>query len=126
MPERVVLPFKCGDFRRGVKKVAIPSAGNAASALAVEATPGTVIDRTNVDQYVDLLGPAAKWGMAALIVLGLGYGVGRCGIAPCPGHTAGEFAFGHTAATDSHGNVFVGETITGRRVQKFVRVGGGQ
>lgn len=52
--------------------------------------------------------------------------VGRCGIAPCPGHTAGEFAYGHTAATDSHGNVFVGETITGRRVQKFVRVGGGQ
>ncbi len=52
--------------------------------------------------------------------------VGRCGLAPCPGHQAGEFAYGHTAATDSDGNVYVGETITGRRLQKFVRVGGGQ
>ncbi len=52
--------------------------------------------------------------------------VGRCGLAPCPGHNAGEFAYGHTAATDSHGNVFVAETITGRRIQKFVRVGGGR
>ncbi len=52
--------------------------------------------------------------------------VGRCGIAPCPGHNAGEFAFGHTTVTDSKGNVYVAETITGRRIQKFVRVGGGQ
>jgi len=50
--------------------------------------------------------------------------VGRCGIAPCPGHNAAEFAFGHTTATDSHGNVYIAETITGRRIQKFVRVEG--
>jgi NHL repeat len=49
-------------------------------------------------------------------------GLGRCGLAPCPGHNAGEFAFGHTVATDSHGDVIVAETITGRRLQKFVRV----
>lgn len=47
--------------------------------------------------------------------------LGRCGLAPCPGHNAGEFAFGHTAATDSHGNIYVAETITGRRIQKFVK-----
>ncbi len=47
--------------------------------------------------------------------------VGRCGLEPCPGHNAGEFAFGHTTATDSHGDVYVAETITGRRIQKFVR-----
>ncbi len=52
--------------------------------------------------------------------------VGRCGLSPCPGHTAGEFAFGHTTATDSHGDVYVAETITGRRIQKFTRVGGGE
>ena len=49
-------------------------------------------------------------------------GLGRCGIAPCPGHNAGEFAYGHTVRTDSHGDVYVAETITGRRLQKFVRV----
>ncbi len=52
--------------------------------------------------------------------------VGRCGVAPCPGHNAGEFAFGHTTVTDSKGNVYVAETITGRRIQKFVRIGGGR
>src|SRR4051794_9234167 len=30
-------------------------------AFAADATPGTVIDRSNVDQYVGLLGPAVKW-----------------------------------------------------------------
>lgn len=50
--------------------------------------------------------------------------VGRCGLMPCPGHNAGEFAFGHTTATDSRGDVYVAETITGRRIQKFVRVRG--
>jgi len=46
--------------------------------------------------------------------------LGRCGVAPCPGHNPGEFAFSHTTSTDSHGNVYVAETITGRRIQKFV------
>jgi hypothetical protein len=47
---------------------------------------------------------------------------GRCGIAPCPGHNAGEFAYNHTTNVDSKGNVYVAETITGRRIQKFVKV----
>jgi sugar lactone lactonase YvrE len=48
--------------------------------------------------------------------------LGRCGLAPCPGHTAGEFAFGHTVnvAPDNR-TIYVAETITGRRIQKFVR-----
>jgi hypothetical protein len=50
--------------------------------------------------------------------------LGRCGLGPCPGHIAGEFAFGHTTASDSEGNVYVAETITGRRIQKFTRTGG--
>jgi DNA-binding beta-propeller fold protein YncE len=43
-------------------------------------------------------------------------GIGR------PGHMAGEFTFPHTVATDSRGNLYVAETIGGRRHQKFVRV----
>jgi streptogramin lyase len=51
--------------------------------------------------------------------------LGDCGVAPCPGHNAGHFAFGHMLASDSRGNVYVSETVTGRRTQKFVPVGGG-
>lgn len=36
-----------------------------------------------------------------------------------PGHQAGAFTHGHTIAVDSEGSVYVGETNTGRRVQKF-------
>jgi DNA-binding beta-propeller fold protein YncE len=46
--------------------------------------------------------------------------LGVCGIAPCPGHNAGHFSFSHTTASDSQGNVYVADTITGRRIQKFV------
>jgi len=45
---------------------------------------------------------------------------GKCGIAPCPGHNAAEFAFAHTTASDSHGDVYIAETITGRRIQRFI------
>jgi hypothetical protein len=40
------------------------------------------------------------------------------------GHMAGEFTFPHTAAVDSRGNLYVAETVGGRRNQKFLRVGG--
>ncbi|HEY1329752.1 MAG TPA: hypothetical protein VGI14_22660 [Casimicrobiaceae bacterium] len=39
-----------------------------------------------------------------------------------PGHQAGQFTFLHTVAKDSKGNLYTGETINGRRVQKFVHV----
>lgn len=48
--------------------------------------------------------------------------LGACGILPCPGHNAGHFAYSHTVAVDSKGNIYVAETITGRRIQKFVQV----
>jgi len=37
-----------------------------------------------------------------------------------PGHMAGDFTFLHSIALDSRGNLFTGETINGRRIQKFV------
>jgi hypothetical protein len=39
-----------------------------------------------------------------------------------PGHQAGQFTFLHSDTVDSKGNVYTGETINGRRIQKFVRV----
>ncbi len=36
-----------------------------------------------------------------------------------PGHQAGAFTHGHTIAIDSKDNIYIGETHTGRRVQKF-------
>jgi hypothetical protein len=38
-----------------------------------------------------------------------------------PGHLAGEFTFLHTVSADSEGNLYTGETIGGRRIQKFVK-----
>jgi hypothetical protein len=37
-----------------------------------------------------------------------------------PGRQAGQFTFLHTVARDSKGNLYTGETINGRRIQKFV------
>ena len=39
-----------------------------------------------------------------------------------PGHQAGQFTFLHSLVLDSKGNVYTGETINGRRVQKFTQV----
>ena len=39
-----------------------------------------------------------------------------------PGLQAGQFTFLHSVALDSKGNLYTGETINGRRVQKFTRV----
>ena len=37
------------------------------------------------------------------------------------GHQAGGFTAAHSLAVDSHGNIYVGETLEGKRVQRFVR-----
>jgi hypothetical protein len=39
-----------------------------------------------------------------------------------PGHEAGQFTYLHSNTVDSKGNVYTGETINGRRIQKFVPV----
>jgi sugar lactone lactonase YvrE len=41
-----------------------------------------------------------------------------------PGHQVGEFMHAHTMAVDSKGNIYVGESVDGRRVQKFKPVSG--
>jgi hypothetical protein len=45
--------------------------------------------------------------------------------APASAHRAcrrGQFTFLHSVSKDSKGNLYTGETINGRRVQKFKRV----
>lgn len=42
-----------------------------------------------------------------------------------PGHQLGNFSYLHTIAIDSKGNLIAGETINGRRVQRFKMVGVG-
>jgi len=39
-----------------------------------------------------------------------------------PGHMAGEFTFLHTMALNSKGDLFIGETVGGRRMQKFTAI----
>jgi hypothetical protein len=39
-----------------------------------------------------------------------------------PGRQGGQFTFLHTVARDSKGNLYTGETINGRRIQKFKHV----
>jgi hypothetical protein len=40
-----------------------------------------------------------------------------------PGHQAGQFTFLHSNTVDSKGNLYTGETINGRRIQRFDFVG---
>jgi DNA-binding beta-propeller fold protein YncE len=39
-----------------------------------------------------------------------------------PGHLLGNFTHGHAVAVDSGGNLYIAETDTGRRMQKFTLV----
>jgi hypothetical protein len=65
-----------------------------ALALADQSTPCTLME-------------CGTWPRAILA------GFGRSG------HMAGDFVFLHSVALDSKGNLFTGETINGRRIQKF-------
>jgi hypothetical protein len=40
-----------------------------------------------------------------------------------PGHEPGQFTYLHSNTLDSKGNMYTGETINGRRIQKFVPTG---
>src|SRR4051794_1885443 len=73
-------------------------------------------DPAQTFMYVDDLGSDRVWILdrASGKVLD---GIGR------PGHGAGEMTFPHTIALDSAGNLYVAETIGGRRIQKFSKVG---
>ena len=72
-------------------------------------------DKEQRFMYVTDLGSDTVW----IVDRVAGRIVGSIGHA---GHNAGQFTFLHTLATDSKGNLYVSETINGRRNQKFVKV----
>ena len=65
----------------------------------------------NVDGEQELAWTAPRSGDQAEAAFGRG------------GHQAGETTFAHTCAVDAHGNLFIAETIGGRRIQKFKATG---
>ncbi len=74
------------------------------------------IDRYQTWMYDTDLGSDKVWVMNRELGT-IEYGLGRAG------HMAGEFIFPHTATVDSKGNLYIAETINGRRIQKFVNLG---
>jgi NHL repeat-containing protein len=98
-----------------------PGIGTAGSAWDVEFSPDRRQELMfNADGGNEVLWTfnrlAALAGAALTATPGQGIlaGFGR------PGHNAGEFTFLHTVAADSKGNLYVAETVGGRRIQKFV------
>jgi hypothetical protein len=72
------------------------------------------IDRQQQYMFVDDVGNSSLWIYDRLQGNRILGGFGR------PGHQAGEFTLFHSVALDSKGNIYTGETVGGRRSQKFV------
>ena len=120
--ERINVFQRDGTFVRAIPVIPGTNAlGTAGSAWDVDFSP----DKQQTFMYESDGGNEITWifdHRAALLglpnaILG---GFGR------PGHMAGEFTFLHMMAIDSNGNLYVGETIGGRRIQKFVNCGPGK
>ncbi len=118
--DRVNVYQRNGTFVRAIPVVpgtGNPGIGTAGSAWDVDFSP----DREQTFMYESDGGNEIMWifdhraallGQKAILS-----GFGR------PGHMPGEFTFLHMMAIDSKGNLYVGETVGGRRVQKFVNCG---
>lgn len=113
--DRINVYKRDGTFVRDIPVVpgtGTPGIGTAGSAWDVDFSP----DRRQKFMYVSDGGNEIIWifdrALSAILA-----GFGR------PGHMAGDFTFLHMMAIDSKGNLYAGETIGGRRVQKFVRDG---
>ena len=106
---RIQVFDKLGNFRKsiGVDPPTQLQATNRATDLTFSR------DKAQAFMYVTDLGSNSVWILDRV----LGKVVGSIGHA---GHNAGEFTFLHTLATDSRGNLYVSETIYGRRSQKFL------
>jgi DNA-binding beta-propeller fold protein YncE len=92
--------------------------GTAGSAWDVDFSPGQrqtfMYESDGGNEVVWIFNHAAALaGLPSALLAGFGR----------PGHMAGEFTFLHMMAIDSHGNLYAGETIGGRRIQKFTLKG---
>jgi len=124
---------KAGNFVRSIPVDPSPAASPGSKAAILKA--GTRACDLDFWPNIDFLADKSPTSQRLLINVDLGNdnvwildkesggmigALGRCGLSPCPGHGAGQFAFAHTGATTSDGNIYIAETITGRRIQKFV------
>jgi len=116
--DRINVYQKDGTFVRAIPIVpGTATIGTAGSAWDVDFSP----DQAQTFMYESDGGNEIMWIMAhASALAGLPNsilsGFGR------PGHMAGDFTFLHMMAIDSKGNLYAGETVGGRRIQKFTRV----
>ena len=113
--DRVNVFRKDGTFVKAIPVVpgtGTPGIGTAGSAWDVDFSP----DKRQQFMYVSDGGNEIMWIFDHAVDTILA-GFGR------PGHMAGDFTFLHMMAIDSKGNLYAGETIGGRRIQKFVRNG---
>jgi hypothetical protein len=111
--DRINVYTKVGVFVKAIPVIPGTAAlGTAGSAWDVDFSP----DNHQQFMYVSDGGNEVMWIFDHAVNTILA-GFGR------PGHMAGDFTFLHMMAVDSKGNLYVGETIGGRRVQKLVRDG---
>ena len=112
---RIEVFDRVGTFQRTIEvnTTAFMPLGNLGTLRACDLTLSP--DRNQNWIYDTDLGNDSVW----VIDRALGQVAARIGRA---GHNAGEFAFAHTVEVDSSGTIlYVAETITGRRIQKFTR-----
>jgi hypothetical protein len=113
--DRINVYTRDGSFLHAIPVIpgtGTPGIGTAGSAWDVDFSP----DNGQKFMYVSDGGNEIMWifdHVANTILAGFGR----------PGHMAGDFTFLHMMAIDSQGNLYAGETVGGRRVQKFVRQG---
>ncbi len=116
--DRIQVFDKQGNLKRIIPVVpgtGVPGLGTAGSAWDLDFSP----DNKQKIMYEADGGNEVMWifDKAAGSIIG---GFGR------PGHMAGDFTFLHTVVLDSKGNLYTGETIGGRRIQRFVRSDNGR
>jgi DNA-binding beta-propeller fold protein YncE len=111
--DRIQVFIKMGDLVRIIAvKAGTAALGTAGSAWDIDFSA----DRPQTFMYDTDGGNEVLW----IFDHGLGTILGGFGR---PGHMAGEFTFLHTVSVDSRGNLFTGETVGGRRIQKFKPAG---
>ena len=117
--DRINVYTRTGDFVKEVPIIPGTAAlGTAGSAWDVDFSP----DAIQKFAYVSDGGNEVMWIFNHADVLNGSSYVPPLGGFGRPGHMAGDFTFLHMMAIDSKGNLYAGETVGGRRIQKFTKV----
>jgi hypothetical protein len=125
--DRIQVFDKKGELKKIIPVIpgtGTPGIGTAGSAWDVDFSPDRrqelmfEADGGNEVLWIfDRIAALAGKALEAMPGQGILAGFGR------PGHQAGEFTFLHTVAADSKGDLYIGETVGGRRIQKFISRG---